>query len=172
MTVPVPVSVPLGQGFVAVQVVNTDTGFQQSNLAYALLQGSPAAGIPSLTSINGVGLAATSSDPNFATNNVETVVVQGTTVKLGGAGFDTVNGVAIDLFCACPGGKVGPFFLNPGNPGLTPTLLTFLLPPKGSPQSPETGPGSFVISNATPAKTYTTKSNAVSVPIGARIHVL
>jgi hypothetical protein len=172
MTVQVPATVPLGQGFVAVQVVNTDTGFQSSNLAYALLLGSPAAGIPSLTSINGVGLASTSSDPNFATDNVETVVVQGSTVKLGGTGFDTVNGVAIDLFCACPGGKVGPFFLNPGNPGLTPTVLTFSLPPVGSPNSPETGPGSFVISNATPGHTYTTKSNAVSVPIGARIHVL
>ena len=85
LTVSVPATVtclarfpfPLGQGFVEVQVVNTDKGFLASNPVPALLQGSPAAGIPSITSINGVGLAATSSDPNFATNNVETVVVQG-----------------------------------------------------------------------------------------------
>ena len=51
---------------------------------------------------------ATSKDPNFATNNVKTVVVQGNTVTLGGTGFDTANGVAVDLFCACPPpGKVG-----------------------------------------------------------------
>ena len=85
------------------------------------MQGSAAAGIPTITSIDGKGLAATSSDPNFATNNVETVVTQGS-VALGGSGFDTVNGVAIDLFCACPGGKVGPFFLKPGDPGLGPAL--------------------------------------------------
>ena len=58
LTVPVPATVPLGQGFVDVQVVNTDQGFKVSNLAPALLQGSAAAGIPSLTAINGVGLAA------------------------------------------------------------------------------------------------------------------
>ncbi len=47
--------------------MNADKGFLASNLAAALLQGSAAAGIPSLTSINGVGLALTSSDPNYAT---------------------------------------------------------------------------------------------------------
>ena len=110
LTVNVPATVPLGRGFVEVQVVNTDTGFLASNSVPALLQGSPAAGIPSITSINTVGLAATSSDPSYATNNVETVVVQGKTVALGGMGFETStpNGVAVNLFCACPGGKVGP----------------------------------------------------------------
>ncbi len=59
----------------------------------ALLQGSAAAGIPTITSINGVGLAATSSNPSFATNNVETVVPQGSVVSIGVNGFDTANGV-------------------------------------------------------------------------------
>ncbi len=167
----VPATVSLGQGFVSVQVVNTDKGFIPSNVAAALLQGSPASGIPSLTTVNGVGLAATSSNPNFATDNVETVIPQGSVVKLGGTTFDSVNGVAIDLFCACPGGKVGPFFLNPGNPGLSSKLLSFLLPAKGKPGSPPTGPGSFVISNAGAAHTFTKKTNAVSVPIGAKITV-
>ena len=101
-----------------------------------------------LMSINGAGLSPTSSDPNFATNNVDTVVPQGTVVKLGGTGFDTIYGVAIDLFCACPGGKVGPFFVNPGDPGLSPTHGELSrLPAAGLPNSPATGPGSFVVSN-------------------------
>lgn len=154
------------------QVVNTDTMFTQSNLQYALLQGFPGAGIPTIQTINGDDLAATSMDPNFAVNNVETLVVQGTTVKLGGMGFDITHGVAVDLFCACPGGKIPTIFLNPGNPGLTPTLLTFPLAAKGLPGSPATGPGSFVVSNAGSGGTFEKKSNAVSVPIGALVHVL
>jgi len=170
LTVALPVSVPLGQGFCAVQVVNTDQNFATSTPAPALLQGSAAAGLPSLTSINGVPLAATSADPGYAANNVETVVKQGTEVQLGGNGFDVANGVAIDLFCDCKGGKVGAFFLNPGNPGLSPTLLEFPLPSSGN-FAPATGPGSFVISNAGTMKTYSHKSNAVSVPIGAKVSV-
>ncbi len=170
LTVKVPDTTTLGQGFVDLQVVNTDKGFLDSNLAPALLQGLAAAGIPSLTSVNGAGLAATSSDPDFATNNVETVVAQGSVVKLGGSGFDVTNGVAVDLFCACPGGKVGPFFLNPGNAGLSPTLVSFTLPASG-PSAPLTGPGSFVVSNAGSDGKFSKKSNAVSVPIGMEITV-
>lgn len=99
------------------QVVNTDMDFAASNSAPALLQGSAAAGIPSLTSINGKGLAATSSDPDYATNNIETVVAQGTIVKLGGSGFDTTNGVAVDVLYDCSG-KVGAFPVTPGSAGL------------------------------------------------------
>jgi hypothetical protein len=168
LTVKVPPATPLGQGFVEVQVVNTDTGFTASNLSPALLQGSPTAGIPSLTTINGVGLAATSSDPSYATNNVQTVVPQGTAVHLGGSAFDTTNGVAIDLFCACTGGKIPTTFLSPGSSGLTASTITFTLPPaSGLP----TGPGSFVVYNAGTSKTYAMKSNAVSVPIGQGISV-
>jgi outer membrane protein assembly factor BamB len=170
LIVNVPSTTTLGQGFVDVQVVNTDKSFRVSNLAAALLQGSAAAGIPSITAINGVGLAATSSDPNFATNNVETVIPQDTVVKLGGTGFDTANGVAVDVFCACPGGKVGPFFLNPGNPGLSKTLISFTLPATGA-MAPPTGPGSFVMSNKGADGKFSKKSNAVSVPIGHQISV-
>jgi hypothetical protein len=171
LTIDVPTNISLGQGFVTVQVVDTDRGFLKSNIAAALLQGFADAGIPTITSINGAPLSPTSSDPNFATNNVTTVVPQGTTVKLGGTGFDTVYGVAVDLFCACPGGKVGPFFVNPGNPGLTPTQVSFTLPGVGMSNSPATGPGSFVVSNGGFPPSFTVKSNAVSVPIGARIMV-
>ena len=168
LTVNVPATVPLGSGFAEVQVVNTDTGDLTSNSVPALLQGSPMAGIPSITAINGLGLATTSSDPSYATNNVETVVVQGKVVTLGGTGFDTANGVAVDLFCACTGGKVGPFFFNPGG-GFSTTSISFTLPPSGP--NPATGPGSFVVSNRGADGKYSKKSNAVSVPIGKALSI-
>jgi hypothetical protein len=153
-----------------VQVVNTDQKYVSSNSVPALLQGSATAGIPSLTSINGTPLGTTSRNPSFATYNVETVVIQGSVVKLGGNGFDTANGVAVDLFCACTGGKVGPFFLNPGNRGLSKALISFPLPATGS-KAPPTGPGSFVVSNKGADGKYSKRSNAVSVPIGQKIKV-
>src|SRR5579875_365123 len=170
LTVSVPASTTLGEGFVSIQVVNRDEGFAASQPASALLQGSAAAGIPTITSINGFPLAATSSDPSFATDNVETVVTQGSLVTLGGTGFDTTNGVAVDLFCSCPGGKVGPFVLHPGSAGLTGNLISFSLPNVG-PNDPATGPGSFVVSNAGLSMSFSEKSNAGSVPIGEKITV-
>ena len=164
LTVNVPATVPLGKGFVEVQVVNTDNGFLASNSVPALLQGSPAAGIPSITSINTVGLAATSSDPSYATNNVETVVVQGKKVTLGGMGFDTDQRSGGGSVLRLTGGKVGPFFFNPGS-GFSSTSISFTLPATGP--NPATGPGSFVVSNKG-AGSYSQKSNAVSVPIGQR----
>ena len=72
LTVDVPASTPLGEGFASVVVVNTDTGFKMSNPAHALLQGTADAGIPIITDIDGVPLAATSGNPAYGTNNVET----------------------------------------------------------------------------------------------------
>ena len=106
LTVPVPATITLGQGFVSVVVVNTDEGFVQSNPGFALLQGSAAAGLPSITGLDGHPLAATSLDPDFAVANVETTLLQGSSVVINGNGFDTVHGVAVDVFCACPGGKL------------------------------------------------------------------
>ena len=168
LTVGVPPTVPLGNGFVEVQVVNTNEGHLTSNSVPALLQGSPQAGIPSITAINGFGLATTSSNPSYATNNVETVVVAGKVVTLGGTGFDTANGVAVDLFCACTGGKVGPFFFKPGS-GYSTTSISFTLPPSGP--NPATGPGSFVVINRGTDGKYSKKSNAVSVPIGQLVSI-
>ena len=170
LSVNVPARISLGQGFVSLQVINTDKKYAASNLGFALLQGSAGQGIPTITKIDGAPLAATSGNPSFATDNVETVVAQGGIVTLGGSGFDTRNGVAVDLFCACPGGKVGPFFLNPGDSELTSGSLAFILP-AGGVNSPGTGPGAFVISNKGATGKYALKSNAVSVPIGAKIMV-
>ncbi len=166
LIVPVPATVALGEGFVTVQVVNADLGFKASNTASALLQGSAAAGIPTLKSINGAPLAATSSSPDFATNNVQTVIIQGTSVTLGGSGFDAANGVAVNVFCACPRGNAGPIFVNPGSGGLTSSSFSFTLP-RGMP----TGPGSLAVINKGADGRYSKSSNAVSVPVGTRISV-
>jgi hypothetical protein len=167
LTVPVPTSTvtTLGQGVVSVVVVNTDQGFTHSNAVTAQLLGDSRAGFPNLLTINGVGLA-TRTGPSFAADNVETVVMQNHAATLGGMGFDTVHGVAIDLFCDCPGGKMPTIFLNPGAPGLSATALSFTLP-----TSAATGPGSFVISNKGAKGNYAVKSNAVSVAIGANVTV-
>lgn len=91
----------------------------------------------------------------------------GLTVTLNGKGFDTTNGVAVDLFCDCPpSGKISTIFLKPGEAGLSATQLSVVVP-LGTP----TGPGSFVVSNAGAAKDFAVKSNAVSVPIGAQITI-
>jgi len=165
LTVAVPTTIVLGQGFVSVQVVNTDQDFKASNLASALLQGSAAAGIPTIESVDGVGLAATSSDPDFATDNVQTVIVQGSPVRIGGMGFDAVDGVAVNVFCACRNGKVGPLFLSPG-PALSSTSLAFALP-----LAVPTGPASLVVINKGADASFSKSSNAVSVPVGHTINV-
>jgi hypothetical protein len=125
--------VPQGQGFVSVEVVNTDAGFAVSNPGYALLQGSASAGLPTITQINGHGLAATSMDPSFATANVETTLAQGGAVTLKGAGFDIKNGVAVDVFCSCTGGKLPATFINSGASRLTSTSIIFTLPATSRP---------------------------------------
>jgi len=169
LEVPVPPNNPLGQGVVSVQVVNTDQSFHASNAVLSLLQGNPVLGIPSITGVNSAVISPDSTAAGIAVANVQTVVLQGSTVTLKGTGFDTVNGVAIDLFCACSGGKVGPFLINPSLK-LSATQAVFDLPSTG-PEAPVTGPGSFVVSNKGSDGKYSKKSNAVSVPIGAAITV-
>ena len=161
-----PLTVTQGEGVASVQVVNTDEGHIASNNVVALLQGDPASGLPSVTGINGVGLSPSSVDPDIAVANVETVVTAGGPVVLAGSGFDTTNGVGVDLFCDCPGGKANTAFLLPGDPGLSSNYLTFALPSSGA-GSPISGPGAFQVTNL--GNSF--KSAAVSAPIGARISV-
>ena len=81
-------------------------------------------------------------------------------------GFQTgLNGVAVDIFCACTGGKVGPIFVSPTST----TSFTFTVPTKA--MGLNTGPGSFVISNMGADAKYSKKSNAVAASIGARVQV-
>jgi hypothetical protein len=169
LVVPAPANMTLGQGFVAIVVVNNNGSSQppQSNPGFALLQGSPKAGLPSITGFNGFPLAPSSLNPGYAVANVETTLLQGSSVVINGNGFDTANGVAVDVFCACPetGGKLKTQFFTPGNPFLKPDSITFTLPP-----TTPTGPGSIIVSNFA-GGFYTAKSNAVSVPLGSRLTV-
>ena len=146
-------------------VVNTDQGFVQSNPGFALLEGSAAAGLPSITGLNSHKLAATSTDPDFAVANVETTLIQGSPVVINGTGFDVTHGAAVDVFCACTGGKLPTKFLNPGDPNLKSNAITYTLP-----ATAPTGPGSIIVSNNA-GGSFSAKSNAVSVPLGARILV-
>ena len=160
-----PIYVSQGEGVASVQIVNTDQGHISSNSLLTLLQGDPTLGFPNLTAIDGADLSPTSVETGVALANVETVVSAGESVTLTGSGFDTVNGVGVDLFCGCPGSKIGPFFLLPGDPGLSAGSLTFTLPSGTS--GPTTGPGSFQVTNLGDSF----KSAAVSVPIGAEISI-
>jgi hypothetical protein len=161
----VPISVAQGEGVGSIQVVNTDEGHIGSNTLLTFIQGDPTLGLPSLTAINGTELSPTSIETGVALANVETVVAPGTTVTLSGSGFDTVNGVGINLFCTCPGGNAGPFYVPPGTPGLTADSVSFALPSGAA--APATGPGAFEVVNL--GNFY--GSAGVSVPIGARVSV-
>jgi hypothetical protein len=65
---------------------------------------------------------------------------------------------------------VGPFFLNPGNPGLTSTAISLTIPNSGT-GTPVVGPGSLRVDNNGGDGSYRNQSNAVAVQIGARISV-
>jgi len=168
LVVPVDPGITQGAGFVSLQVVNTTQGFITSNPLGALLQGSAAAGLPSLTGINGHPIAADSTDLGVALANVATVVPIGEPFLINGSGFDTVHGIKVDAFCDCPGGKVGPFLFKPGQFSATQVSLT--LPVSGM-NSPVIGPGSFRVSNAGTDGLYTRQSASVAAPIGAAIAV-
>jgi hypothetical protein len=131
------------------------------------LKGGIAVGVPSLTSINGVGLAPKSTASGFAIDNVEMVVQPGSQVTLGGSGFDATNGVAVDLFWPCPGAEVGPFFINAGA-ALSTSSITLTLPDA---QSLPIGRGSFRVRNNGGNSQFMLASNVVSVPIGEQIMV-
>jgi hypothetical protein len=162
----VPITVDQGEGVASIQVVDTDESHIASNSVVTLLQGDPASGLPSVFGINGAGLAASSYDPDVAVANVETVVTASGPVVLAGSGFDTVNGVGVDLFCDCPDGKAQTAFLLPGDPGLSSGYLTFPLQSSGA-GTPIIGPGAFQVTNLGDGF----KSAAVAAPIGERIAV-
>ncbi len=166
LVVPVDPSIMQGEGFVSLQVVNTTQGYISSNTLGALLQGSATAGFPSLTGINGKPIAADSTDFGVALANVETTVPIGKPFVIDGRGFDTVHGIAVDVFCDCPGGKVGPFFFRPGQ--FSATQLSMTLPPPGTPP-PAIGPGSLRVSNKGADGLYSLQSASVAVPLGEQI---
>jgi hypothetical protein len=154
LSVDLPASVPLGNGFATVQVVNTDQGWASSSARGQLVYGSPPDNLPTVLSVGGVPLRA--FDPSIPTANVETLVLPGTTVTLSGTGF---NAPLVNLFTAA--GNTGP--LAPLAGGSATSLQVVI--PAGTP----TGPGSFQVVNA--PYTGNVQSNAVSAPVGALVTV-
>jgi sugar lactone lactonase YvrE len=149
-----PPTIPLGSGFVSVQVINTDQGFLASAAQSQWLFGNAAFGLPTITAVNGTGLPA--PDPALPTAYIETSLAQGSTATITGTGFSSP---LVNLFTAA--GNLGPLTPLPGG---TATQIRVVVP-AGAP----TGPGSFQVVNA--PYTGTVTSNAVSVVIGARLSI-
>jgi hypothetical protein len=132
LTFSIPRDVAPGNGFVAVQVVNTDTGYQESNLVGALLAGEASLGLPTITHIDGTAVAP--ADLRVGLAHIDTVVRKGATVTLTGTGFaDPV----VNVFTAA--GNIGP--LEP-LAGATATEIRVAIP-----NSAPTGPGNFQVVN-------------------------
>lgn len=151
LTLAIPPTVALGNGFASVQVINTDQSFTTSNIVPSLLVGDPFDNIPTITHFNGVGLAPPEVGIGVAHSDV--VVRQGTEVTITGTGF---NNPLVNLFTAA--GNVGP--LAPLGGG-TATQFRVVVP-AGAP----TGPGNFQVVNA--PYDGNVLSNAVAAVIGAR----
>jgi hypothetical protein len=147
-------TIPLGNGYGTVQVVNTDQGFETSNPEGQLLYGNPALGIPTILEVGGVPLGPAS--PAVPLAYVETNALQGSTVTLSGTGFDAA---LVNLFTSS--GNVGP--LTPLAGG-TSTSIQVTVPPDAP-----TGPGSFQAVNA--PYSGNVQSNAVSTVIGDTISI-
>jgi hypothetical protein len=147
MTWNVSSAVPLGNGFAALQVVNTDQGYIASNVQPVLLQGASAAGLPSISAVNGVAI----NPPNLAVPlaNVSTTLLQGTTATITGAGF--IAPVAVLFSSGSSAVALEPL------PGGSSTQFQVTVPP----DSP-TGPGALQVVN----RPSFLGSSAISVPIG------
>ena len=144
----------VGNGFVSLQLVRTDVGYDATNLVGAVLLGNDALGVPSVTGIDGTPLSATSTDPSIGLANVETIVAPGGTMTIEGRAFQSSK---VNIFTAS--GNVGP--LDPASQ--TSTSISV-----GIPADAPVGPGSVQVVNALGAFR---SSNAVSVPIGALVTV-
>jgi YVTN family beta-propeller protein len=95
----VPATVPLGEGFGSIFVVNTDQGFTVSNTQYTHLFGDAEDNIPTITSVNGEALATT-LDPGVPVAHSDTVITPGSIVTIGGSGFSVASGFGVSLFGA------------------------------------------------------------------------
>ena len=137
----------LGNGFVSLQLVQTDLGYNATDAVGNVLSGNAALGVPSVVSIGGVALSPTSYDLSVGTANVQGLVTPGASLVIGGSGFASA---VVNLFTAS--GNVGP--LTPSSQ--TATSLTVPIPADAP-----IGPGSFQVVNTT----NFLASNAVSVPI-------
>ncbi len=154
LTWTLPCSVGLGNGFIALQVINTDQGYSSSNIVPALLRAGTSSGYPSITGINGV--TVTAAHGSFPLAHVQTVVAKGSTITINGTGFAVP--AKVNLFSAS--GNAGPLDTLPGS---TSTALLVQIP-----LAAPTGPGAVQVVNPSGAWP---SSNAVSVPLGAAISI-
>jgi hypothetical protein len=154
LTVSIPATVPLGQGFGSLQVVNTDQGYAESNVVGALLEGDPALNLPTILFVNGVGLGP--ADPAIGVAHADTVVPRGVPVTIVGTGF---NAPAVNLFTAA--GNVGPLWPLAGGTATTMQVVV--------PVTAPAGPGSFQVVNN--PYTGNVQSNAVAAVIGAPLTI-
>jgi hypothetical protein len=151
LSVLVPASVPLANGFASLQVINTDHGYTESNVIGTLLDGDAAANLPTITAIDGG--TRRPADLSVGLALVERVVSPGGIVEIAGTGFGAPR---VNIYTLR--GNLGP--LTP-LPGATPTSLQVVVP-----ASAPTGPGVFEVVNAPYGAQ--TRSNAVAATVGAR----
>ncbi|MDX2170964.1 MAG: hypothetical protein SF182_28100 [Deltaproteobacteria bacterium] len=149
-----PASMPLGNGFATVVVVNTDQGYLQSNPQSQMLRGAAAANIPTILSVNSV--ACRPLEPGVPLASIDTVLVPGSTITIGGSGF---NAPLVNLYSA--GGAHGPLTPLPGGSA---TQIQVVLP-----ANLPTGPGALLVVNSPYVGNVV--SNAVSLPIGATLSI-
>jgi hypothetical protein len=86
-------------------------------------------------------------------------------VMIEGHNFDDRFGIAVDIYCRCPGGEVGPFFFEPRYNPFDETRIFLGVSLYGS-KAPLAGAGSIVVSNRGSDGQYSAKSNRVPVWIG------
>jgi hypothetical protein len=149
----VPEEIQIGNGYVNLQIINTDQGYIGSNYAGARLVGAVAAGYPEVTHIDSTPLGAMSA--SFPLNFVETIAPQGSTITISGSGF---NLPLVNLFSSL--GNLGPLTPLPGG---TSTEIQVTIPADAP-----TGPGAIVVVNTGSGYRL---SNAVSLPIGAALSI-
>ncbi len=151
--VPPPEDTLLGNGFASLLLVRPDSGYDTSNARGAVLLGSAALGVPSVTSVNGAALSPSSSDLAIGVAHVAALVAPGESLSIGGDGF---SNAVVNLFTAS--GNAGPL----GPSSQTATSIEVAVPA----QVP-VGPGAIQVVNVPSFLA----SNAVSVPIGALVTV-
>lgn len=154
LTWAVPATLPLGNGFATVVIVNTDQGFIQSNPQSQLLHGAASANLPTILAVNGV--ACRPADPGVPLASIETALAPGSTATITGTGF---NAALVNLFS--PTAAHGPLVPLAG---ATATRLQVVIP-----AAVPTGPGALQLVNNPYAGNV--MSNAVSVALGARLTI-
>jgi glucose/arabinose dehydrogenase len=154
LTLQIPASVLLGNGFATLVLVALDQNYATSNPQSQYLFGDPALNLPTITAVDSVPLRA--FDATVPLASIEGLLTPGATVTISGSGF---NNPRVNLFT---GGQT--FGALVPLAGGTSTQLQIVIP-----MSAPTGPGALQVVNA--PYTGNVASNAVSIPIGALVSI-